>query len=298
MPERNSELLTIVPLLSTPYMLIKKTAKDQFHGAYHHHPEIQLEYVLAGSGVQIIGDQYSRFQAGDLVLFGPGLPHLRKPDQIYWKEDFKEEFEVITLIFSLELFSPTMLSIPAFKNIQRLIQNSKRGVIINGETKEKAIQLLDLSFSAKPVRQISLLLDILYEVGNSSFLEYILPEAMDSLPNENHSNRISNIYAYALENFRDKITIKEIAKVANLSEHSFCRYFKQTFKKHFSHFLAELRINYASNLLNETERSISEICFESGFNNFANFNKWFRRIKNCTPSDYRRKYQILVLDND
>ena len=295
MPERQSEFLTIVPLLSSPYLLTRKMARDQFHGVYHHHPEIQLEYVLAGSGVQVIGDHYSRFSAGDLVLFGPGLPHLRKPDPRYSHKDQMENFEVITLIFDLALFSETMLSIPAFKPIRQLIRHSSRGVIIKGEAQAKVFKLLTESLTAKPVQQIHLLINILDCIGNASELKYILAEPLESLPSENHSDRIANIYAYALEHFRDTITIKEIAKVANLSAHSFCRYFKQTFKKPFSYFLAELRINHASTLLNETDRSISDICLESGFNNFANFNKWFRRMKHCTPSAYRRKYKLPVV---
>ncbi len=292
MPERQSELLTIVPLLSSPYLLVKKTARDQFHGVYHHHPEIQIEYVLAGSGVQIIGDRYSRFTSGDLLLFGPGVPHLRRPDPQYWREDQTKNFEVITLIFDPGLFSAAMLSIPAFKPISQLIQNSDRGVAIHGDAQAEVIDLLIESFTTDPVKQINLLVNILHCIGNASDLEYILPEPLDSPPSDNVSNRISNIYSHALEHFRDTITIKDIAKVANLSEHSFCRYFKKTFKKPFSYFLAELRINHAATLLNETDQSISEICMESGFNNFANFNKWFRRIKHCTPSEYRRRYQV------
>lgn len=290
--------MTIVPLLSSRYLLMKKTARDQFHGVYHHHPEIQLEYVVAGSGMQIIGDRYSRFTSGDIVLFGPGLPHLRRPDPQYWGKDQTEDFEVITLIFDCELFSPAMLSIPAFKPISELIQNSDRGVAIHGEAQAEVIDLIIESFNVDPVGQINLLIRILHRIGNATDLEYLLPEPLDTLPGENSSNRISNIYVYALEHFRDTITIKDIAKVANLSEHSFCRYFKKTFKKPFTHFLAELRINHASTLLNETDRTISQICMESGFNNFANFNKWFRRIKHCTPSEYRRKFQVLVLTDN
>ena len=294
MPERQSELLTIIPLLTTPYLLTKKTAADQFHGAYHHHPEIQLEYVVSGSGVQIIGDQYSRFKEGDLVLLGPKLPHLRKFTPIQADKESTESFEVITLIFSLDLFSTAMLSIPEFQHIQRLMLSSKRGIKIKGAAKKKVIKLILESLTAPPLKQINLLLIILDTIGRSNSLEYFLTEPKESILNENHSNRIADIYAYSLENFRDTITIKEIARVANLSEHSFCRYFKRAFKKPFSHFMAEIRINYASTLLNETDRSISEICLESGFNNFANFNKWFRRIQNCTPSEYRKKYQALI----
>ncbi|MBC6410461.1 MAG: helix-turn-helix transcriptional regulator [Ekhidna sp.] len=135
------------------------------------------------------------------------------------------------------------------------------------------------------------LLEILSMISNSDEMECILSQAPNSPLSKQSTSRISNIYAYALDHFKDKITIKEMAEVAYLSEHTFCRYFKQNFKTTFSSFLNELRVNHASTLLIETNDLISEICFKSGFNNFTSFNKCFKTFKKSAPTEYRKKYQ-------
>jgi len=133
---RKSELLTILPLLKDPYVLFRKTNAKELYNAYHHHPEIQLEYIVKGSGVQIIGGVYSRFQSGDMVLLGSGLPHLRKPDHPSKKAGLDGDIEVITLIFSKDLFSDIMLSLSEFSNIQKLLDMAKQGILIKGNKKK------------------------------------------------------------------------------------------------------------------------------------------------------------------
>lgn len=293
--KRDSELLTMLPMTMTPYWIRKGSLFGYFHNAFHHHPEIQLEYIVAGSGIQIIGNTYSRFKTDDMILMGSGLPHLRKCDTIYLDPKYKSKSEIITLIFDAGLFSNTLLTFPELKNVKTLLENSKRGILIKGETKQNIVQLLQQSLRKDPIKRIGLLLEILQLISDSPEVSFILNSPIEAAFSERSTNRLSKIYTYALENFKEKITIKEIAQVANLSEHSFCRFFKNNFKHNFSSFLQELRINYASTLLVETESPISEICFESGFNNFTNFNKAFRKVHNMTPSSFRKKYQSFQL---
>ncbi len=293
---RESELLTIVPLLSDPYLLLRKTGKREFHNSYHHHPEIQLEYIVKGSGVQVIGDTYGRFQQGDMVLLGSGLPHLRKPDTLGMEAGLSEDFEVITLIFSRKLFSETLLSMTELNSVERLLEKCKQGIVIRGITNDQVAELMKASFEVNMVQKVAMLLEMLLIISTSSETDFILTHPPDSAMSEQSTSRISNIYSFVLDHFREKITIKQIAEVANLSEHTFCRYFKQKFNTTFSSFLNELRINYASTLLVETEHSISEVCFKSGFNNFTNFNKRFKVMQKSTPTEYRKKYQNLRIE--
>ncbi len=293
---RASELLTIVPLLKDPYLLLRKTEKKEFHNIYHHHPQIQLEYIVEGSGVQVIGETYSRFQSGDMVLMGAGLPHLRKPDTLGSDSPLSEDCEVITLIFSRELFSDELLSISEISAVHKLLEDCKRGIVIKGDTKLKVAELMETSFGGNMIQKVAHLLEMLLLIAKSTETEFILNHSADAPMSEQSTSRISNIYSYVLDHFREKITTKEIAEVANLSEHTFCRYFKQKFKITFSNFLNELRINYATTLLVETELSISEVCFKSGFNNFTNFNKCFKALQKSTPTEYRKKYQNLRIE--
>jgi AraC-like DNA-binding protein len=81
-----------------------------------------------------------------------------------------------------------------------------------------------------------------------------------------------------------------VASQVGITEGAFCSFFKKSTKKTFSHFIKEVRIGYACKLLSEDEdMSISQICFESGYNNFANFNRQFREIAGTNPKTYRER---------
>jgi len=83
-----------------------------------------------------------------------------------------------------------------------------------------------------------------------------------------------------------KIELDKVAEVANLHPSAFCRFFKQKTGKSLSRFVNDMRISYACRLLIEAKMSVSQICFESGFNNLSNFNRTFKKHTGFTPSDY------------
>lgn len=92
-----------------------------------------------------------------------------------------------------------------------------------------------------------------------------------------------------MDHFKEEIRIEEVADLASMSYSGFCRYFKNRTKKNFSHFVNEIRIGYACKRLIESDISVSSVCYESGFNNLANFNKQFKNIVKTTPYQFQQK---------
>jgi AraC-like DNA-binding protein len=84
--------------------------------------------------------------------------------------------------------------------------------------------------------------------------------------------------------------LDNIAGEVGMSVPAFCSYFKKSTKKTYIEFLNELRIGNACKLLIDTQKSVLDVCYESGYNTLANFNKQFLRLKKLTPSQYRRKF--------
>ena len=107
------------------------------------------------------------------------------------------------------------------------------------------------------------------------------------------TNRLNKVFQHVSDNFQRKITLSEIASVANLSAKAFCRYFKSKTRKTFYDFLLEVRVAHACNLLLEKDMTIYEVCYDSGFNNLSNFNRYFKKIMNKTPSDYKKEHRII-----
>jgi AraC-like DNA-binding protein len=100
--------------------------------------------------------------------------------------------------------------------------------------------------------------------------------------------RMRCINEYVYEHFTEKITIKNIASIANMTETSFCRYFKTRTLKNFTRFLNEIRISYACKLLSNTRYTVTAVCFESGFNELSYFTRQFKKIMKLAPQEYQK----------
>ncbi len=139
-------------------------------------------------------------------------------------------------------------------------------------------------------RKVLLLLEALISIANSDSISIL--SSIGFKPNivETDNDRINSIYQFSLANYKRKIPMEEVAAVAYMSPNSFCRYFKSKTSKTYSNFLIEIRIGIACRLLIENKLSIKQICYESGFNNFASFHKYFKLITSKTPANYQREY--------
>jgi AraC-like DNA-binding protein len=83
--------------------------------------------------------------------------------------------------------------------------------------------------------------------------------------------------------------LQEVANLSHMSVPAFCHYFKKCTQKTYINFLNDVRIGYACRMLTNPDHPISQICFESGFQSLQNFNKQFYKLKQVTPSDYRKR---------
>ena len=91
-----------------------------------------------------------------------------------------------------------------------------------------------------------------------------------------------------MRNFDKEISLAEIAAVANMALTTFCNFFKEHYRVTFVEYLNEIRIGHACKLLTEKNKNVVEAAYQCGFNNLANFNRQFKKLKNMTPTEYRR----------
>jgi transcriptional regulator GlxA family with amidase domain len=159
--------------------------------------------------------------------------------------------------------------------------------------KELLLNLLNQT-SGNPV--ISLL-QILEMLAHCSEVKLLSNTQYQHEYDQYDTDRINQIYQYSISHFQKKISIEEISEVANISPHSFCRYFKSRSRKTYSQFLLELRIGHACKLLSETKLPVAQVCFESGFNNFANFNKYFKVHTGKSPLLYQKEFRKIPISH-
>jgi len=103
-------------------------------------------------------------------------------------------------------------------------------------------------------------------------------------------DRIELVYQYTLDHFHEPISLADVAGQAGMTVPAFCLYFKRSTKKTYIAFLNELRIEHACKLLISTRKTVAEICYESGYNTLAHFNKQFLRLREQTPLQFRKKF--------
>ncbi|MCO4293860.1 helix-turn-helix domain-containing protein [Solitalea sp. MAHUQ-68] len=108
---------------------------------------------------------------------------------------------------------------------------------------------------------------------------------------ESERERIQAIYNYTNTNYKNKIELKEIAAVAKISPNSFCKFFKSPSRKTYTQFINEIRVGHACKLLIENRLTVKEVCYESGFCNFASFHKYFREITGKSPLKYQQTFE-------
>jgi len=266
---------------------IRQNKGPNFYNQWHFHPEIELIYVHKGRGTRFIGNNVSRFEPNELTLIGSNLDHMWRCDPEYFLKGSKLIAEVTVIYFHHDFLGDRFFNSPELKSINSLLEKAKQGIKITGNTKHQVKDLIAKLADASGLERIVTLLAILEKIAQTKE-KHIINAAYQPIKfEEAEANRLNQIFHHTLTNFQKKITLTEIASVANLSPKAFCRYFKSKTRKTYYNFLLEVRIAHACNLL-EKDMTIYEVCYECGFNNLSNFNRYFKKIMNKAPFEYRR----------
>lgn len=109
---------------------------------------------------------------------------------------------------------------------------------------------------------------------------------------EKYMEKFGVIVKYIEKNYMYNITLDDLAKMAGYSKYHFSRIFKKYSRTTFIAFLNQRRIKAAELLLLDDSMSITEIAMQVGFSSLTTFNRVFREIKGCTPTEFRKLYKI------
>lgn len=285
-----------VPVKSGNSFSIRRDVRPHFDSIWHYHPEMELHYIIKGTGVQFIGDKVSNFSDGDMLFLGQNLPHTWRCADEFFQNDPALYVEAIVLHFLPECFGKDFFSIPETILVKDFFEASKRGFIIKEPSKSAIINLLDKTLESSGIDRVILMINILKELMNAEKL-WISDFTNPSPAIDKKMSLFNSIYSYALENYNRQISLGEIANHANMCVSSFCRTFKLITKKTFVDFLIEIRVSHACRLLVEEDLDMESVALKSGFNNLSNFYRQFKKIKNCTPLMYKKKYSIPLIMN-
>lgn len=258
------------------------------NNVWHYHPELELVYINGGSGKRQIGSHVSYYSDGDLILIGSNLPHCGFTDKLTGNKS-----ETVVQM-KLDFLGNDFFNIPEMKKVQNIFEICKGGIAFSGSTKKKIGEKIEILEYQTDFQRLLSILNILNELGNSSEFKLLNAEGFSMEASVKDNDRINLVFNFVKTNFKEEITLEEIADMVSMTVPSFCRYFKKITKKTFVQFVNEYRLVHASKLLAEKPMSITDVCFESGFNNFSHFNKSFKTFTGQNPSEYRNQLKSIL----
>ena len=260
-----------------------------FKAPFHFHPEMELVYIVESYGKRIIGDNIEPFAEGDMIFIGSNLPHVWMNDEIFYKDLSHLKARAIVLYFNKNIFSKGFYDMKEAAKINDFFQNAEKGIRITGQTKEIVAKKLKTLLQKKDFEKIVGLFEILQILSQSKNISFITSDGYNAQLKHSETDRLSNVYKYVQQNFKDNISLGTIADISNLTPQSFCRLFKKRTGKSFVEYLNEVRIAAACKYLLDTDWSISEIGYNCGYKTVSNFNKLFKSITGSSPKAYRAK---------
>ncbi len=285
----NSPILIKNATNSDTSFYVNANSVKYFGYPFHFHHEYELTYIIKGTGTRCVGNSIENFGPGDLILIGSNVPHYWRNSKEYYDESSQLTAQSIVVRFLYHLGGVNLFDIPEMLNLKKLLYQSGYGIKITGKCNKKVFSILNDMLASKKEDKIILLLQALSFIAASKKDTRVLMKTISRPINQLEVERINNIYEYMLNHYKNKISLKEIAKIANLQTASFCRYFKKHFRKTFIETLNEIRINEACNLLRNKDMTITHIAYESGYNSLSNFINAFYKITNQKPKEYRER---------
>jgi AraC-like DNA-binding protein len=255
-----------------------------FYDKLHQHPEAQLTWVIKGEGTLIHGDYLGSFREGEIFLMGSNVPHVFRCEKKYYALDNEQRVLSKSIFFRLEQLNEAAKIFPEVKSLLSILAAGDRGLKVESLRSASLIVGFNEVFEREGMSRLSSFFNLLGKLTDPNTIQYLNDIPQKSIK-EVEGRRLDDIFRFTLDNFGRRITLEEVAEVANMNKASFCRYFKQHTRKSYIDFLNEYRINQATKLLLSREKPIAQICFEVGFNNLSNFNRTFKQLTGKTPRE-------------
>jgi len=260
-----------------------------FYNPWHYHPEIELTLILKSYGQRQIGDSIDNFESGDLVLVGESLPHVWKNDEVFFQQNNELTVQAIVVKFLPNFAGEDFFNRPEMNGIKTLLfEQAAHGVKLNGRLRNKVHKMMVKLPRMSDAEKFIQLLAILNAIAISSEKELLASISYRNAKKEN-THRINKVLDFLMDNYKEQITLEDVAAKINMNKNAFCRFFKKGTRKNLFTTLNEIRIAKSCQQLTLTDMNVLQICYSNGFNSISNFNKAFKNITGLSPLSFRKE---------
>lgn len=249
---------------------------ERFPFYLHYHPEYELLYIEKGNGQRVIGDLFTPFSDGELALLAPNIPHTWSGYEVASKA---------TVIQFSEKLIRTFSTMKEFESIKQLLDSVDGALIFkNVDTNDiKKISTL------KGISKLTCLFEILDYLSLQPSEKILASTSHFSRETE---NRINKVCLFIQQNIQKQLDLSEVASLIYLSDSAFCKFFKRTTGKTFTEYVNLVRIEAISNKLLYTDLPINQIASYFGYESQTYFNRIFKKLKGCSPAEFRKSIKI------
>jgi AraC-like DNA-binding protein len=279
-------LREITPLTQSDCFTLFSRVKSAFDFPLHYHEEFELNFIQHASGAKrVVGDHMEEIDEFELVLVGPNLQHA------WFTHRCKSpEIREVTIQFHKDLFDEKLLKRNQLSFIKTMFDKSSRGILFSKETTMAlAPRLMELN-QKQGFDSVLELMSILHDLSISRNMRILSDLSFTTEHFTYNGRRVEKTFEHMNKNFDKTITLADVSRLANMSDVSFSRFFRQRTGNTFINSLTEIRLGHASRLLIESTHSIAEVAYHCGFNNISNFNRIFKKKKGCTPREFRDSF--------
>ncbi|HEY4155792.1 MAG TPA: AraC family transcriptional regulator [Puia sp.] len=279
-------LREITPLTQSDCFTLFSRVKSAFDFPLHYHEEFELNFIQNAKGAKrVVGDHMEEIDDLELVLVGPNLQHA------WFTHRCKSpEIREITIQFHKDLFDERLLRRNQLSFIKSMFDKSSRGILFSRDTIQALAPRIAELNQKQGFDSVLELMSILHDLSISRNMRILSDLSFTTEQFTYNSRRVERTFEYLNKNFDKNITLAEVSKLANMSDVSFSRFFRQRTGNTFIDSLTEIRLGHASRLLIESTNSIAEVAYHCGFNNISNFNRIFKKKKGCTPREFRDSF--------
>ncbi len=271
----------VLPDPGQSFKLFQPSLKNYFF--WHYHSEYELVYVEAITGIRHVGQHISSFMESDLILIGPNVPHLN------FDYGIETEYRQIVVQLKENFLGDAFKETPEFSAIRQLLDKAYLGLSFQGETKRIVAEKLKQMQELPHFRQLLNLLEVFQILATTTEVTELNKQDTSIKLFLDDKIRMGAIYKYIHANYNNKPDVNIVADNVHLSTAAFCRYFKKQTKMTFTDFVNQYRITQAKTLLLK-DVSVSEACYEVGFESLSYFNKLFKRLTGENPSAFKKRY--------
>ncbi len=301
----------MIPLYQENLDAIQIREKDSNHFSPHLHKSIEIVYITKGQLELGIDTQLYHLDEGDLAIVFP--------DQIHHFQVFhpgkNRAIHLLAapsyfgayreLLITLQAKNPVIkkdfLDAEVLLALNKIMELAGENTTLHEGRKNLDNTSLSTGKDTKVLDTTSLSTDNVITPGQlntkntllHSWIQILLSYTLQELtliqrPNIHDYDLVYQTIAYVAEHFHEPLSLTSMAKDLGISQFTLSRVFSRTFHKNFNQYVNEIRLDYVTLLLKDSDTSVTEIMYDAGFQSQATFNRVFQEKYHMTPKQYRK----------